>query len=174
MVILDISDPAHPDLVAHLDWTDEGGGATHTVLPIGSWLAVTDEAMAPAPEIPEKRIRLVDVRDERHPRVHALFPAPADAPDCRVPGLRFGPHNLHENRPGTYRSESHLFATYFSGGLRSYEVRPDGTVREIARLIPPAPPGQAAVQSNDLVVREDGLILLTDRVHGGLAIAAMS
>lgn len=174
MVILDVADPTRPSLVAHLDWSEEGGGATHTVLPIGRWLAVADEAIAPAPEVPEKRIRLIDVADERNPRIHAVFPEPPDAAEHRTPGLRFGPHNLHENRIGTFQSDTRLFGTYYSGGLRGYEVSSDGRVVETSYLVPPAPAEQDAVQTNDLVVRADGVILFTDRLHGGLYTASLS
>jgi hypothetical protein len=174
MVILDVSEPAQPALVAHLNWYNEGGGATHTVLPLGRWLAVADEAIVPAPERPEKRIRLVDAADERHPSVHAVFPLPAAADELRTPGLRFGPHNLHENRPGTYRAEDRIVATYYTGGLRAYELDGQGNVRERAWLVPAPPAGQNACQTNDLLVRPDGLVLFTDRLHGGLYTAMLN
>ena len=129
---------------------------------------------APAPEVPEKRIRLIDVADERNPRIHAVFPEPPDAAEHRTPGLRFGPHNLHENRIGTFQSDTQLFGTYYSGGLRGYEVSSDGRVVETSYLVPPAPAEQDAVQTNDLVVRADGVILFTDRLHGGLYTASLS
>lgn len=170
-VILDVTDPGNPQLLAHLDWYEEGGGATHTLLPLGRWLVAADEALASWPEIPEKRIRLIDAADERHPRIHGLFPQPADAAERQIRGLRYGPHNLHENRPGTWQSATRLFATYYSGGVRAYDLHDDGTVVETAAVVPNPPPGQAACQSNDLVVRDDGLMLFTDRLNGGLSIA---
>jgi len=173
MVILDVSDPAQPGLVAHLTFPPNESGATHSVLPLGGWLAVADEAIEPWPETPVKRMRLIDARDERRPRVRTLFPEPADAAECRTPGLRYGPHNFHENRPGTFRSKTQIFATYYSAGLRGYEIAPDGSIQENTRFLPPTQPGQAAAQSNDLVVREDGLILVTDRVSGGLTVAGI-
>jgi hypothetical protein len=114
-----------------------------------------------------KDIHLVDIKDERAPREIARFPVPEDRPTS---GLRFGPHNLHENRPGTFQSDTIVYATYFSAGLRVYDTSDPLAVREIGRFVPDAPRGQAAIQLNDLLVDADGTVFVTDRHHGGLYI----
>jgi hypothetical protein len=84
--------------------------------------------------------------------------------------LRFGPHNLHENHPGSYRSAEVVFATYFDAGVRVYDVAgPTGPV-EPAHWIPETPPGQRAAMINDIFVDAGGLIYTTDRVNGGVYI----
>ena len=104
----------------------------------------------------------------QHTREIGTFPVPAGHRDTR--GLRFGPHNLHENRPGTYRSDTVLYATYFSAGLRVYDTADPASPREIASFVPAAPRGQHCIQLNDVLVDEDRTIFVTDRHHGGLYI----
>jgi hypothetical protein len=94
---------------------------------------------------------------------------------CPVPegdfcerGLRFGAHNLHENRPHSYQSDRFVFATYFNGGLRVYDLEDTSRPVEVAHWIPECPPGQAACQINDVWVAEDLLVYVTDRVNGGV------
>ncbi len=96
---------------------------------------------------------------------------------CPVPegdfcerGLRFGAHCLHENRPGSYRSQELMFATYFNAGLRVYDISNPDSPEDIAHWIPECPPGQAAAQINDLFVAADHTVYATDRVNGGLYI----
>ena len=84
--------------------------------------------------------------------------------------MRFGPHNLHENRPGTFSSDRIVFATYFNAGLRVYDTGDPLHPKEIASYVPEAPARQQAIQLNDVLVGADGLIFVTDRVRGGLYI----
>lgn len=165
MVVLDVADMTAPRQVAHVRW---GGGATHTCLPLpGRGLVVaTDEQQRDGPQAPERLIHVVDVSDEATPRVLGRLPPP-DAAYARLE-LRFGPHNLHENYAGSYRSERVVFATYFSAGLRVYDLADPEHPVEIAHWVSEPPPGQAVAQANDLFVDADGLIWVTDRINGGL------
>jgi hypothetical protein len=162
MVVLDISDITQPVLVQRLGW---GGGATHTCLPLPGrqLVVVTDEQQHDGPGAPERTIRLVDVSGE--PTVVAKVDPPAGFGSLP---MRFGAHNLHENRAGSYRSEQLVFATWFSAGLRVYDFS-DATVPvEIAHWVGAPPTGQPVVQSNDLWVDDRGLVWVTDRIGGGL------
>ena len=163
MVVLDVSDLANPTMLTRLEW---GGGATHTCLPLPGrgLVVVTDEQQHDGPDAPERTIRIVDVSGE--PAVLAKVPAPA-GDFARLP-LRFGAHNLHENRAGSYRSERIVFATYFSAGVRVYDLTDPEAPAEIAHWVGAAPPGQPVSQANDLWVQEDGLVWVTDRIGGGL------
>jgi hypothetical protein len=82
--------------------------------------------------------------------------------------LRFGAHNLHENQVGSYRSERIVFATYFSAGVRVYDLADPAQPREVAHWVPEPPPGQLVPQVNDLFVDDYGLVWVTDRIGGGL------
>jgi hypothetical protein len=107
---------------------------------------------------------VISVADET-PRVLASCPHPDGFDD--LPG-RFGAHNLHENQAGSYRSERIVFATYFSAGVRVYDLADPVNPVEVASWIPDTPPGQPVPQINDLFVDQEGLLWVTDRIGGGL------
>lgn len=176
MAILDISRPASPTLLGRVDWSPPFGGYVHTTLPLpGRGIVVAvDEALEEHKHGGEKMIWVVDVRDERQPVTIATFPVPR--PPARtgatsyrdLPGSRFGPHNVHENRPGSYVSDTTIFATYFKAGLRVYDISDKFRPEEIAFFVPPAPRGQDGPLFNDLFVDADGIVYVTDRETGGL------
>ena len=171
VVVLAI-DEGHLTLVGGLDWTARAGGHpyTHTALPLGDrgLLVATDEAIDPDGGGARKDIHMIDIADERTPRELVTFPVPEGHRDTR--GLRFGPHNLHEPRPGAYVSDTVVYATYFSAGLRAYDTSDPMRPREIASFAPEAPPGQACAQLNDVLVDAERTIFVTDRHRGGLYI----
>ena len=166
LVVLDVRDPTRPRQLADLQWSP--GGDTHTCLPLPGrgLLVVTDETVTDRCAGEEHLVRVVDVADPAAPRVLSVCPAPAG--DFCQRGLRFGPHNTHENRPGSYRSATLVFVTYFNAGLRVYDVADPHRPVEVAHWVPPTPPGQEAVQINDVFVAADHHIYVTDRVRGGV------
>ncbi|MDP2857076.1 MAG: hypothetical protein Q8P50_03760 [Bacillota bacterium] len=172
LLFLDVSNPEKPQEISRLAWEKGGGGKTHTALPLPGrkLLAVTDESgQAGKPQTP-KCFRVVDIADERAPRVLSVWrPDPAV---FEIRGGRVGAHNLHENRPGTYQSETVIFATFPNAGLRVLDITDPVKPCEIAYYVEPAGPGQEACEGNDVLVTKDGLILLTDR-FGGLHILQM-
>ena len=166
MVILDISNLDGISVVSHLQW--DVGGHTHTCLPLfgRGLVAVTDEAVTDGCDDDPHMVRVVDVSDEAHPEVVAICPVPEG--DFCERGLRFGAHCLHENRPGSYRSSEVIFVTYFNAGLRVYDLADPDSPVELAYWIPACPPGQQAIQINDVWVGEDLVVYATDRVGGGV------
>ena len=168
LVVYSVRDDGSLELLSSLTWPEGGHPHTHTALPLGDrkLLVVTDEAIEPNCEGAPKNVHLVDISDERRPREVVRFPVPR-GDYCRR-GLRFGPHNVHENRPGTFQSDRIVFVTYFNAGLRVYDTADPDHIVEIASYVPEAPAGQAAIQFNDVLVSEDGLVFVTDRVRGGL------
>lgn len=166
MVVLDLSDVTAPKSLATLDW--EPGCFTHTCLPLPGrkLVATTDEAITDNCQEVPKFVRLIDVSDPANPSLLSSCPSPVG--NFCERGLRFGPHNLHENRPDSYRSESLLFATYFNAGLRVYDISDALSPREVAYWLPEPAPGAVETQINDLYVDEQGLVYVTDRVGGGL------
>jgi hypothetical protein len=163
-------DDGRVTLLGQTDWTARAGGHpfTHTALPLGDrrLLVATDEAIDPDGGGARKDIHLIDITDETNPGEIGTFPVPEGHRDTR--GLRFGPHNLHENRPGTFQSDTVVYATYFSAGLRVYDTSDPRNVRETASFVPAAPRGQACAQLNDVLVDADRTIFVTDRHSGGL------
>ncbi|MDQ1583953.1 MAG: hypothetical protein QOF36_2007 [Microbacteriaceae bacterium] len=169
LVILDISDLTRPSMISHLEF-DGGSGATHTALPLPGRdvLVVTDEAISDGDAEPHKRVRMVDISDETNPVVLGLVPIPEG--DFVNRGGRFGPHNIHENRPGSFQSSDRIYLTYFNGGLRVLDVSDPTAPTEIAYCVPEAPRGRPAIQFNDIFVDRNGLIYASDRFTGGLYI----
>jgi hypothetical protein len=159
VVALDVSDLTLPRKLWRLDW--EQGGGTHTCLPLEGrgLVVVTDEQMTDGPHAPERFVRVVDARARR---VLSVLPTPAGA--FAEQPTRFGPHNLHENRAGSYQSTELVFVTYFNAGLRVYDLTDPARPEEIASWVPE----QDAPQSNDLFVEQDGRVWVTDRFTGGL------
>ena len=159
LVALDVSNIARPRKLWRLDW--EQGGGTHTCLPLEGrgLVVVTDEQMTDGPHAPERFVRVVDVRERR---VLSVLPAPTG--DFAEQPTRFGPHNLHENRAGSYRSTELVFVTYFNAGLRVYDLTDPARPEEVASWVP----DQEAPQSNDLYVEAGGRVWVTDRFTGGL------
>ncbi|MPZ59841.1 MAG: hypothetical protein GEU93_00820 [Propionibacteriales bacterium] len=172
LVILDISDPTAPTLVSLLDLDSVDGPSrcTHTGHPIPGrdLLVVTDECTVDDCKGIEFRARLVDISDEKNPTVVSRLPTPPG--DFCSHGGRFGPHNVHEMRPGSWQSSHLVHVTWFNAGLRVFDVTDEHDPREIAYYVPKAPAGHPAIQLNDLTVDEDGLIYVSDRFAGGLYI----
>ena len=106
---------------------------------------------------------VLDVRVPENPVTISTFPTPADDDFC-AKGGKFGPHNLHENRPGSLVSETLIFATYQNAGVRVFDIADAYAPREVARFIPPPPetmidmrPNRPRViQSNDFSRRRTG------------------
>jgi len=173
VVILAIDD-GRLSLVGQTDWTARAGGHpyTHTAMPLGDrgLLVATDEAIDPDRTGAAKDIHLLDISTETAPCEIATFPVPPQDRAHPPQGLRFGPHNLHENRPGTFQSDTVVYATYFSAGLRVYDTSDPRAVVEIARFVPAAPKGRPVIQLNDVLVEADGTVFVTDRHEGGLYI----
>ncbi len=164
MVVLDVSDMTQPRQAGQLRWP--GGFDPH--LPA----AARPGAGGGHRRASARRPARAAAHDPGHRRL--CWPA-AGAGLCPPPDLRydelplrFGAHNLHENQAGSYRSERLVFATYFSAGVRVYDLADPEHPAEVAHWVPEPPAGQPAAQINDLFVDSSGLIWATDRVSGGL------
>jgi hypothetical protein len=170
LVILDISEKRQPKLVTQLEFGAEVSTATHTALPVPGRdvLVVTDEQLANDCQGMQTRVRVVDIADETQPKVVSEFPVPEG--DFCSRGGRFGPHNLHEMRPGSLVNSNEIYVTWFNAGLRVVDIADARRPREVAYFVPDAPPGRSNIQFNDLVVAADGLVYVTDRFAGGLYI----
>lgn len=174
VIIADVSDVTQPRQVGAVSgWATHGGGHTHTALPLTErkLMVVTDEAGDAAGEETRKLIRIFDIQDIATPKLLATCPVPEG--DYGRDGVRFGPHNLHENRPRSFQSERLIFATYFGAGLRVYDISDPAKPTEVARFVPD-PAEEGYVPINDLFVDANGLIYLTDRRTGNLYIVELT
>ncbi len=170
LVILDTSDKAAPALVSHTPFGHDESRATHSACPLPGrdLLVVTDECNVDDCRGIQYQVRMIDVSDERRPAVLSKFPVPEG--DFCQRGGRFGPHNVHEMRPGTKQDPNTVYLTYFNAGVRVVDVSDPRRPTEIAYYIPEPPKGRRSIQMNDIVVGADGLVYASDRYQGGLYI----
>jgi hypothetical protein len=171
MVLIDVSDRHHPKQITHKNWSPPYGGGTHNCLPLldRDLLVVLDEAVLDNTEDGLKFVWVMDSRELSNPISIATFPTPNEADYARKGG-HFGPHNLHENRPGSFVSSELIFATYQNAGVRAFDISDPYRPTEVAAFVPPAPekmmdrrPGRPRViQSCDVFVDASGLIFAND------------
>jgi hypothetical protein len=179
LTLLDISDRARPELITHRNWSPPYGGGTHTSLPLPArdLLVVADEAVADNLADGLKHTWIFNIAEPSNPVSIATFPTP-DEVDYAHKGGHFGPHNLHENRPGSFISDTLIFATYQNAGVRAVDLTDPYRPSEVAALVPPAPqrlidprPDRPnVIQTADVFVTTDGLVYATD-YNAGLHIA---
>lgn len=175
MTIIDISDPENPVLVVHRNTDPPFGGGTHSPLPIPerNLLVLADEPTSESCRDGLRYMWMFDVREPTNPISVATFPVPTEDDYCAKGGA-FGPHNLHEMRPGSYRSTHLIFATYYNAGVRVYDISDHFRPQEVGYYVPAKPtklvdprPGKTLVtQTNDCYVAENGLMYLTDQNAG--------
>ena len=174
----DLSDPAAPSLLSHRVLSPPFAGGSHTPLPLPGrgLLLLADEATSNNCANGLAHAWVMDARDPANPIPFATLPQPAEADYC-ARGGKFGPHNLHENRPGTLQSETLVFATWHNAGVRVFDLSHPFQPREVAHCVPDAPtrlvdirPGAVAVtQSCDVLATIDGLLFVTD-TNAGLSV----
>ena len=177
VVILDISEMAHPKLVSRLDYHPPLPGFTHTVVPLfeRGLMIVTEEAVREGGEDWPKLAWVMDMRVETNPIMLAALPMPDTGDFFARPG-RFGAHNVHENQPvpTSFVSEELVFGTFFNAGLRVFDIANPFRPEEVAYFVPPIPQGARANSINDVYVDENRLIYAVDRLEGGLYILELT
>jgi hypothetical protein len=171
LVMIDVADRAAPKLIAHRNWSPPFGGGTHNCLPLPdrNLLIVLDEAVLDHQEGGLKLIWVFDIRKLDNPVSISTFPTPTEG-DYVAKGGHFGPHNLHENRLGSFISSHLIFATYQNAGVRIFDIHDQYRPVEVGALVPPTPrrlidtrPNRARViQSTDVFVDRNGIIYCTD------------
>jgi hypothetical protein len=179
-IILDIADKSRPRLVSRLDYHPPFPGFTHTVLPLfdRGLMVVSDECVSPA-SLPDgmaeggdwpKLYWIVDIRNEANPVILSTLPKPDGYDDLLQSGGRIGAHNVHENElePGSARLHNTVAATWFTAGVRLYDIGDPFRPEEIAAFIPETPPGQRGSRISDVFVDDRGIVYAADRVNGGL------
>lgn len=175
LTVHDVSDPAKPKLIGQRNWCPPFAGGTHTPLPLPdrNLLIVADEATSTNCAAGLAYTWVIDVRDPANPVTIATLPTPTEEDFC-AKGGKFGPHNLHENRPGSLQSSNLIFATYHNAGVRVFDIANAFAPREVAYFVPPPPerlmdtrPGATPViQSCDVFVDPQGVMYLTDTNAG--------
>jgi hypothetical protein len=176
--VLDIADKSSPKVVSAWNPHPPYPGFTHTVLPLFSrdLLIVADECVKDNGVDWPKLTWVLDARKETNLVPIGTFPLPP-VEDFGRRGGRYGSHNLYENYPSEqgFKSDNLIFATFFNGGLRIFDLTNPLQPKEVAAFVPPAPQGSrtGTIQINDVWVDENGIVYTVDRHAGGLYILEM-
>ncbi|MDH7794230.1 MULTISPECIES: hypothetical protein [unclassified Beijerinckia] len=148
LVNLDISDPSQPKLIGKLDFSplaQVGAQALHTGIPLpGGMVHVNTE---PSKQGCDKEnahfAAIVDNNDPSHPRLVSYYPRPV--PPKGAPyrsfcdkGGRFGPHNVNGeiHAPALQTPGPLIYMTYFTAGVRVYDVSNPYEPREAGWFLP--------------------------------------
>jgi hypothetical protein len=179
VVILDISDLSTPIVAGRLCYSPPLPGFTHTALPLlhRDLLVIADETIVDAAADYPKLLWVADMSYEPRPVLVGNAPMPPRG-EFAHRGGRFGVHNLHENDPfgWSWTSEDIVFATFFSGGVRAFDIRNPFQPVEIAHYVPDPTAASriGAAQTNDVYVTSDGIVYAVDRSGGGLDVLELT
>jgi hypothetical protein len=178
LTLLDIRDREAPELIVHRNWSPPFGGGTHTAVPLPArdLLLVADEATADNLEDGLKHVWVFTIAEPANPVSIATLPTPTDQA-YPVKGGHFGPHNLHENRPDSFVSDTLIFATYQNAGVRAFDITDPYQPKAAGALVPgppsrlmdPRPGRPRVIQTADVHVRPDGVVFCTDYNAGLLS-----
>jgi hypothetical protein len=110
-----------------------------------------------------------DNREPTNPVSIATFPLATDADYLEVGG-HYGPHNLYENRPDAFVSDTTIFTTYQNAGVRVFDISNEYQPKEIGAFVPapptklvdPRPNRPLVLHSADVYVDSSGLVYATD------------
>ena len=183
-IILDVSDPAAPQFVSSINFGDfNNTTGLHSVVPYPGrdLLVANTEAVQEGHRAAPNPIAVIDVSDERHPRIISTAPIPRPSPGLGYrnyyeKGGRFGPHNQHHHQghPDLFELQDRLLMASFNAGLRIYSLEDPYMPVEVGFFVPAAPtrrlgprPKEALVCSfEDVLIDARGNIYCTDANHG--------
>ncbi len=174
IVILDIRDIRHPKAISVVTYLSPG--YTHTTFPIFSrkLLVVSEEATGDHCSDGPHRTTIWDIADETKPRFLSAAPFATDSAALCKNGGRYGAHNIYEDKPygPTYKSDRYIIVSYFSGGVRVFDIADPRQPIEAAYYVP-APSAsftKGQIQINDVFADDRGYVYACDRFNGGLYI----
>jgi hypothetical protein len=182
-IILDVSEMAQPRMISQLAFrgiTATQGIHTYLPLPRRKIALINDEAIRENGDENLNLAGIVDISDEKQPRMISLFPLPEAPSESGLKnfyekGGRFGPHNHHHpNHQACLEDRDDIaYLTYFNAGLRVYDIRDPRQPKEMAFFVPGDPkarvgakPSKLVAQSEDVLVDRRGFIYLSDKNHG--------
>jgi hypothetical protein len=185
MVIVDISDIRDIKFVGQLEFSPPFNPriAAHSVLPFpqGKLVIVNSESIQEEGQEPLNHASIVDVSDPANPFLLSVLPVPAPPPGAPYKnfcerGGRFGPHNVHHlhHNPFTQHRDDLLYLTYFTAGLRIFDISDPRPPIEVGYFLPPFPTKRygakpariLASQTEDVLVDARGYIYITHKNQG--------
>lgn len=167
--VLDVRDIRNPKVIGAYDYHPPFPEPTHTILKVPFQVGGRDIAIAADEEHDHVYGRLhagLWVFDLQRPGANyefsalAMFHVPETASPFAQAG-RFGMHQFQE-----YVTDTRLFCTWFSGGLRMIDIKNPAEPEETGWFIPEPCGGEKAPQTNDVFLEKRGLVLTIDRNCG--------
>ena len=182
-IILDVSDPTRPQMISQIAFrgiTATQGIHTYLPLPRRNIALINDEAIRENGDENLNMAGIVDISNEKQPRMISLFPLPEPPLESGLKnfyekGGRFGPHNQHHaNHQACLEDRDDIaYLTYFNAGLRVYDIRDARQPKEIGYFVPGDPkvragtkPTKLVAQTEDVLVDRRGFIYISDKNHG--------
>ena len=182
-IVLDMSDMSQPRMISQIAFrgiTATQGIHTYLPLPRRKIALINDEAIRENGDENLNMAGVVDISDEKKPRMISLFPLPAPPPESELMNFyekagRFGPHNHHHpNHQACLEDRDDIcYLTYFNAGLRVYDIRDARVPKEFAYFVPPDPttrigtkPSKLVAQTEDVLVDRRGCIYISDKNLG--------
>ncbi|MBF6569855.1 MAG: hypothetical protein IVW54_13375 [Candidatus Binataceae bacterium] len=165
--ILDISDLAHPRMVAHRNTGPGFSHPTHTCLPIPGTLkgrrimVVADEDVFKLRPAPPSFAWIYDVTYEPEPTPIATFQVDGIDRDGAPQPPMTGCHQPSERVTGSI-----IPFAWFANGMRLVDIANPFAPKEVGSYQPDPPPGYERASSNDVTTDERGLIYVIDRQRG--------
>jgi len=165
--ILDISDLAHPRLVARIDTTASFPHPTHTLLTIPQTLrgrrvmVVADEDVDARWPAGPAFLWVYDITNESTPVPISTFQVAGIDPDGAPQPAQTGCHQPAERFNGTI-----VPCAWFAQGLRLLDLSDPFAPKEVGSYLPDPPGGHKRASSNDVTLDDRGLIYLADRQGG--------
>jgi hypothetical protein len=148
LVNIDITDPAQPKLIGQLEFSplpNVGAQALHSGIPLpGGMVHVSTEPSKPGCTSESLSFAaIVDNRDPTAPRLVAQYPRPQPPEGAPYTsfchkGGRVGPHNVNGevHSPDLQAPGPLVYMTYFSAGVRVYDVADPYEPREVGWFLP--------------------------------------
>jgi hypothetical protein len=163
VVNLDISDIRNPKLIGEVKLIPPMPNtltqSIHTTVPLWDRKLIyfSGEPMKRNCTEPMSYVGFIDNADPSKPFLKSLFPTPLPPPGapyksfCDKAG-RFGPHNTVTEiyNPDVMTPKDTMYVTWFSAGLRAFDISDPRDVRETGWFLPPDPPNPVAAQGGVL------------------------
>ena len=140
---------AQPKLISQLAFrgiTATQGIHTYLPLPRRKIALINDEAIRENGDENLNLAGIVDISDEKRPRMLSLFPLPEPPAESELKNFyekagRFGPHNHHHpNHQACLEDRDDVaYLTYFNAGLRVYDIRDARQPKEFGYFVPADP-----------------------------------
>jgi hypothetical protein len=176
LVNLDITDPAKPKLIGSLAFSplpEVGAQAMHTALPLrNGMMHFNTEPSKPGCGAESLTFSgIIDNRNPAKPMLVSYYPQPSPpagsglASFCDAKG-RFGPHNVngesHSPDLKGAAEDERVYMTFFTAGLRVYDVRDPFAPKETGWFLPAAGPGGAARGLEDVIVDKRDVVYVSN------------